>query len=73
LAIIVLKTLILFAILAIGVFSLGFASVAEAHPHATVDLMDMHSHDLHSDEDFVVHAFEQVVLFVGQIQSLIFG
>ena len=67
-----MKNLVLIAILAVGIFSLGFTSVAEAHPHATIDLMNTHSHDLYTSEDFVVHTFEQIVLFVGQIQSLIF-
>jgi len=67
-----LKNLVFIAILAVGIFSLGFTSVAEAHPHTTIDLLNTHSHDLYISEDFVVHTFEQVVLFVGQIQSLIF-
>ena len=67
-----MKNLVLIAILAVGIFSLGFTSIAEAHPHATIDLMNTHSHDLYTSEDFVVHTFEQIVLFVGQIQSLIF-
>jgi len=68
-----LKNLVFIAILTVGIFSLGFTSIAEAHPHTTIDLMTTHSHDLYTSEDFVVHTFEQVVLFVGQIQSLIFG
>tara|TARA_B100000745_G_C19790198_1_gene259397 strand:+ start:159 stop:365 length:207 start_codon:yes stop_codon:yes gene_type:complete len=68
-----LKNLVLIAILAVGIFSLGFTSVAEAHPHTTIDLMNTHSHDIYTSEDFVVHTFEHVVLFVEQIQSLIFG
>ena len=68
-----MKTLVFIAILTLGIFSLGFTSVVEAHPHTTIDLMNTHSHDLYTSEDFVVHTFEQVVLFVGQIQSLIFG
>ena len=68
-----MKNLVLVAILTVGIFSLGFTSFAEAHPHSTIDLMNTHSHDLYTSEDFVVHTFEQVVLFVGQIQSLIFG
>ena len=68
-----MKNLVLIAILVVGIFSLGFTSVAEAHPHTTIDLMNTHSHDLYASEDFVVHTFEHVVLFVEQIQSLIFG
>ena len=68
-----MKNLVLIAILVVGIFSLGFTSVAEAHPHTTIDLMNTHSHDIYTSEDFVVHTFEHVVLFVEQIQSLIFG
>ena len=68
-----LKNLVLFVILTVGIFSLGFTSIAEAHPHATIDLMDTHSHDLYTTEDFVIHTFEHVVLFVEQIQNIIFG
>ena len=67
-----MKNLVFIAILAVGIFSLGFTAAAEAHPHTTIDLMNTHSHDLYTSENFVVHTFEQVVLFVGQIQSLIF-
>ena len=68
-----MRNVILLVILAVGIFSIGFTSFAEAHPHATIDLMDMHSHDLLTGEDFVIHTFEQVILFVGQIQNMIFS
>ena len=68
-----MKNLVLFLILTIGLFSLGFTSIAEAHPHTTIDLMDTHSHDLYATEDFVIHTFEHVILFVEQIQNVIFG
>ena len=35
-------------LLAMGVFSLGFASFADAHPHVTIELMETHSHDLYA-------------------------
>ena len=63
----------LLGLLMIGVFSIGFASFAYAHPHATIDLMETHSHDLYTSEDFMLHTYEYVVLFVQQIQSIIFG
>ena len=47
--------------------------MVEAHPHTTIEIMDTHSHDLYTTEDFVIHAFEEVILFVHNIQSLIFG
>ena len=66
-----MRNVILLAILTVGIFSIGFTSLAEAHPHVTIDLMDMHSHDLLTSEDFVIHTFEQVILFVGQIPNII--
>jgi len=69
----VLKNLVLLTILSIGIFSIGLISMADAHPHTTIELMNTHSHDLYTAEDFLVHTFEKVVLFVDQIQSLIFG
>ena len=68
-----MRNLALVVILTVGIFSIGFTSFAEAHPHATIDLMDMHSHDLLTGENFVIHTFEQVILFVGQIQNIIFS
>ena len=68
-----MKNLVLFAILTVGIFSLGFTSVAEAHPHITIDLMNTHSHDIYASEDFVIHTFEHVVLCIEQIQNIFFG
>ena len=68
-----MRNLALLAIFTVGIFSIGFTSFAEAHPHATINLMDIHSHDLLTSEDFVIHTFEQVILFVGQIQNIIFS
>ena len=68
-----MRNLILVAILTVGIFSVGFISFAEAHPHATINLMYIHSHDLLTSEDFVIHTFEQVILFVGEIQNIIFS
>jgi hypothetical protein len=67
------RNVILLAILTVSIFSIGFTSFAEAHPHATIDLMGMHSHDLLTGGDFVIHTFEKVILFVGQIQNIIFS
>jgi hypothetical protein len=68
-----LKNLILVAILTVGLFSLGLTSLAEAHPHITIDLMNAHSHEVYTSEDFIIHTFENVALFVAQIQNIIFG
>ena len=46
---------------------------ADAHPHVTIELMDTHSHDLYASEDFMIHTYEYVILFVQQIQNIIFS
>ena len=56
-----------FGILIAFVFVIGMASTAEAHPHATIDLMESHSHDMHDEgfeENFIVHTFEEVIFSV---------
>ena len=67
-----LKNLLFTTILLVGVFSIGLISMAEAHPHASLEVINTHSHEVMSSQDFVVHTFEQVILFVGQLQSVIF-
>jgi len=67
-----LSNLPFLAILLVGVFSIGLISMAEAHPHISLEVMNTHSHEVMSSQDFVVHTLEQVILFVGQIQSAIF-
>ena len=67
-----LSNLPFLAILLVGVFSIGLISMAEAHPHISLEVMNTHSHEVMSSQDFVIHTFEQVILFVGQIQSAIF-
>ena len=42
------------------VIVLGTISVAEAHPHATIELMEFHSHDPNDEnfqEEFILHDF----------------
>jgi len=56
-----------FGILIAFVFVIGMASAAEAHPHATIDLLESHSHDMHDEvfqENFIVHTFEEVIFSV---------
>ena len=67
-----LKNLPFTAILLVGVFSIGLISMAEAHPHVSLEMINTHSHEVMSSQDFVVHTFEQVILFVGQLQAAIF-
>jgi len=61
-----------FAAISLGVFSIGLISMAEAHPHVSLEMMNTHSHEVMSNQDFLVHTFEQVILFVGQLQAAIF-
>ena len=67
-----LSNLPFLAILFVGVFSIGLISMAEAHPHISLEVMNTHSHEVMSSEDVVIHTFEQVILFVGQLQAAIF-
>ena len=49
------------------VFSLGIISTAEAHPHATPELMDSHSHvfaDENFHDNFLIHTFDQVLFSI---------
>ena len=61
-----LSNLPFLAILFVGVFSIGLISMADAHPHISLEVMNTHSHEVMSSQDFVIHTFEQVILFVGQ-------
>ena len=67
-----LKNLPFTTILLVGVFSIGLISMAEAHPHVSLEMINTHTHEVMSSQDFVVHTFEQVILFVGQLQAAIF-
>lgn len=63
---------IFFGILFVIVFSFGIISLAYAHPHATIDLMDSHSHDNGMEENFLIHTFEQVVFSIVDFVNGIF-
>ena len=67
-----LSNLPFLAILFVGVFSIGLISMADAHPHISLEVMNTHSHEVMSSQDFVIHTFEQVILFVGQLQAAFF-
>ncbi|HXV66045.1 MAG TPA: hypothetical protein VD731_02285 [Nitrosopumilaceae archaeon] len=68
-------------------FTLGFLvalviitssfSMVDAHPHATPDLMESHSHDPESEnfhEEFILHSFEHVIISTWEFfRTLIFG
>ena len=72
-----MKTFVIFGILVAFVIVLGTISIAEAHPHATIDLMESHSHDPHDEdfqENFILHTFKDVIFSVFNfIKNILFG
>jgi len=72
-----MKTFVIFGILMAFVIVLGTISIAEAHPHVTIDLMESHSHDPHDEnfqENFILHTFEDVIISVFNfIKNILFG
>ena len=72
-----MRTLVIFGILMAFVIILGTISIAEAHPHATIDLMESHSHDPHDknfQENFILHTFKDVIFSVFDfIKNILFG
>ena len=72
-----MKTFVIFGILTALVIVLGTISIAEAHPHATIDLMESHSHDPHNEnfqENIFLHTFEDVIISAFDfIKNILFG
>jgi len=72
-----MKSFVIFGILMALVLVLGTISIAEAHPHATIDLMESHSHDVHDknfQENFILHTFEDVIFSVFDFfKNILFG
>ena len=72
-----MKSFVIFGILMAFVIVLGTISIAEAHPHAAIDLMESHSHDPHDEnfqENFILHTFEDVIISVFNfIKNILFG
>jgi len=68
---------VIFGILVAVVFGLGTISIAEAHPHATIDLMETHSHDMQDkdfQENFILHTFEEVIFStISFIKNILLG
>lgn len=65
--IIQMKYFMIFGILIGFVFAIGVVSTAEAHPHATIELTDSHSHILANEkfhDNFVIHTFDQVIFSI---------
>ena len=62
-----MKYFTVFGILIVFVFAMGMISTVDAHPHATIDLMGSHSHDIGDEgfqENFLVHTFENVIFSI---------
>ena len=72
-----MKSFVIFGILMAFVIVLGTISMAEAHPHATIDLMESHSHDVHDEnfqENFILHTFQDVIVSVFDFfKNILFG
>jgi len=72
-----MKSLTIFGVLMAIVFVIGTVSMAEAHPHATEDLIESHSHDVHDNnfqEDFIIHTFEDVIFSAFNFfKNILFG
>ena len=72
-----MKSLVILGILISIVLIPSIASTAEAHPHATIELMESHSHDI-DDEDFqkefILHDFEHVIISIFDwFDRILFG
>jgi len=62
-----MKSFIFFGILIVSVFVSGIISTVDAHPHATPELMNSHSHDVNAEnfqEEFFLHDFEHVIISI---------
>jgi len=71
-----LKSFTIFGILIVFIFAIGITSSAEAHPHATIDLMESHSHNVNDEnfqEDFILHDFEHVIISIWDYFTNIFS
>ncbi|AJM91609.1 hypothetical protein [Nitrosopumilus piranensis] len=59
--------LTIFGFLFLMAFVIGFISPAEAHPHATLELMESHSHIFAEEkfhDNFIIHTFDQVIFSI---------
>lgn len=56
---------------------MAYIAPAEAHPHATPELMQSHSHDPNDDnfqEKFILHGFEHVIISTFEwFKNILFG
>ncbi|AJM92593.1 MAG: hypothetical protein IS860_05015 [Nitrosopumilus sp.] len=69
-----MKHVIIFVIVSILLIP-GIISIVEAHPHATVELTDSHSHILADEkfhDDFWIHTFDQVIFSMTDFFNSLF-
>ena len=62
-----MKSFTFFGILIIFISATGMISAADAHPHATIGLMESHSHifaDEKFHDNFFIHTFDQVIFSI---------
>lgn len=69
-----MKSLIVIFLLLV-IVNVGFVSTVDAHPHATIELTDSHSHILADEkfhDNFWIHTFDQVVFSVTDFFNNLF-
>lgn len=62
-----MKYFTILGFLIVFVFVVGVVSTVEAHPHATPELMESHSHvfaDEKFHDNFLIHTFDQVLFSI---------
>ena len=70
-----MKNLIIFSVLAFFVMFTGTISLVEAHPHATIDLTNSHSHVLLDEkyhDNFILHTFDKVIISAIEFVNSLF-
>ena len=62
-----MKSLVILGILMSIMLIPSIVSTVEAHPHATRELMESHSHDIDDEnfqKEFILHDFEHVIISI---------
>ena len=72
-----MNSLIIVGIIASILVTPGMIFTAEAHPHATPELMESHSHEMADEnfqEEFILHNFEHVIVATWDwLNRILFG
>ena len=72
-----MKSLVILGILMSIVLIPSIVSTVDAHPHATIELMESHSHDVNAEnfqEEFILHDFEHVIISIFDwFDRILFG